>query len=75
MNKPSRKNFKGIAHNEAGNPIGAIYLEAGAYVVYGWKDGGGLSGQKSAPLTADKFSFMQSFNNGFQVEKWYRVAA
>lgn len=74
MTKPNRKNFKGIVINAAGQQVGAIYAEAGAYVVYGWKDSGGFSGDKSAPLTADKFSFLRRFDNGFQIEKHYRVA-
>ena len=75
MTKPSRKNFKGIAINAAGAQVGAIYAESGAYVVYGWKDSGGFSGEKSAPLAADKFSFLCRFDNGFQIEKHYQVAA
>jgi hypothetical protein len=75
MSKPNRKNFKGIALNAAGAQIGAIYAEAGAYVVYGWKDSGGFSGEKSAPIAADKFSFVCRFDNGFQVEKHYALAA
>ena len=76
MNKPSRKNFKGFAHADAKGPeIGSIYLEGGSYVIYGLKDTGGFSGEKSAPLSADKFTFMHRFDNGFQIEKHYLVAA
>jgi hypothetical protein len=75
MINPNSKNFKGIAHNIEGVAVGAIYAEDAFYVVHFWKSSGGFSGEKSKPLPGSNFSFLQTFDNGFRVEKHYQINA